>query len=421
MGAAALLAASVLTGCGLIAPEATATPTVPPTPTHTYVLPPTTPTPTLSPLSGRVVIWLDWGPEEMASLVRLVSAFHEQHPRVEFSLAYFPSEELPAAFDRPAPGIASPTMVFGPDTWGPKLWRAGRIQDVSDLLAPGLRQSLLPVALQQVLYGGAVVGIPIQLEGVVLYVNREWMPGPAPDMWALIDVATQSRTTLDYGFAFTGAFLRTCGAQLLDERGDPAFAGVGGTCWLELLRTLAMAGRVVYNSDDDLRRFAEGQAAWLIDGTWQRQFLRDSIGEQSLAINPWPVYTVTGEPLAGYIWTENAYLLEGLNPADREANWEFIRFLISLPVQQMLADPDGAAHLPVTAGVLSPDPLMSQAMAVLEKGVPYPILPEVDFYPVPMERSGYAVLRQGADLGLAQLRALSQIRQALAEARASPP
>ncbi len=419
--AGALLVSLALGGCDLLAPEPTATPTELPAPTLTPVPRPTTATPTISPLSGRVTIWLDWGPEEMSSLVRLVEAFREQHPRVEFSLAYYPAEELQAAVESPAPGIASPTLLFAPDTWGPNLWRSGHIQDVSDLFAPGLRQSLLPVAVPQVRYGEAVLGVPIQLRGVVLYANRQRMPSPPADLSALINAATQSRTLLDYGFNFTGGFLRTCGAQLLDDNGDPAFAGEGGFCWLELLRTLALAGRVVYNSGEDFQRFVEGQAAWLIDGTWQRQALLDSLGAETLAIDAWPVYTVTGEPLAGYVWTENAYLAAGLNPADREANWEFVRFLVSLPVQQILADPNGAAHLPVTAGVLTPDPLMSQAMAVLESGVPFPILPEAAAYGLPMERSIFALLRQGADLNLAQQRALIRIRQALAEARASPP
>ncbi len=380
-----------------------------------------TPTATVSPLSGRVSVWLDWGPEEMSSLVGLVEAFRVLHPRVQVSLTYFPADELEAAVANPTEGFAPPTLLIGPDAWGPGLWLSGRIQDVADLFAPGLRQSLLPVAVSQVVYGEAVLGVPLELQGVVLFVNRQRMPMSAPDLSALIDAAARSRTTLDYGFAFTGGFLHTCGTELLDEKGNPAFGGEGGVCWLDLLRTLALAGPVAYNSDEDFDRFAEGEAAWLIDGTWQRHRLLDSLSEAALAIDPWPVYAFTGRPLAGFVWTENAYLVEGLGPEDREANWEFVRFLVSLQAQQALADPQGAAHLPVTAGVLTSDPLMSQAMVALESGVPHPIRPEVALYGLPMERSIYAVLRQGADLNLAQLRALNRIRQSLAAFRASQP
>lgn len=380
-----------------------------------------TPTATVSPLSGRVSVWLDWDPREMSSLVRVVEAFRLLHPRVEFSLTYIPAVEIEASVANPAAGTAPPTLLIGPDAWGPGLWLSGRIQDVGDLFAPGMRQSLLPVAISQVVYREAVLGVPLELHGVVLFVNRQRMPTPAPDLSALINAAAQSRTTLDYGFTFTGAFLRTCGTGLLDDKGDPAFGGEGGLCWLDLLRTLALAGPVVYNTDEDLEQFAAGEAAWLIDGTWQRQRLIDALGEDNLAIDPWPVYALRDEPLAGYVWTENAYLVEGLSSEDREANWEFVRFLVSAQAQQALADPEGAAHLPVTAGVLSEDPLMNQAMAVLEGGAPYPILPETALYGQPMERSIYAVLRQGADLHLAQLRALNRIRQDLAAYRASQP
>ncbi|MEW6567483.1 MAG: extracellular solute-binding protein [Chloroflexota bacterium] len=417
----ALLLTSLLAGCRALSPEPTPTPTATAEPTATPTQRPVTPTPTVSPLEGRVAIWLDWAPSEMSALVGLVEAFRLEHPQVEFSLSYFPSDDLRAAFEAPPPGSAPPTLLIGPDTWGPPLSLSGRIQDVADLFAPGLRQSLQPVAVSQVEYGEVVLGLPLELQGTVLYVNRRVMPQAAPDVATLINAGALSRTMLDYGFAFTGGFLRTCNAELLDTQGDPAFTGEGGLCWLDLLRTLALAGPVVYNTDEDLERFAAGEAAWLMDGTWQRQRLIDALGADNLAIDPWPVYALRDEPLVGYVWTENVYLVQGLSRIDREANWEFARFLVSAQAQQALADPEGAAHLPVTAGVLSEDPLMNQAMAVLEGGAPYPILPETALYGQPMERSIYAVLRQGADLGLAQVRALTRIRQALAAYRASQP
>jgi ABC-type glycerol-3-phosphate transport system substrate-binding protein len=406
----------LLAGCRA-APAATPTPTAVPSPSPTLSHPVPSPYTTGEPtpattLTGHVSLWLDWGPAEMAALRILMEGFILANPGVEFDLTYYATAELQATFEAAAADGRGPTILLGPDVWGPLLWRANLIQEVSGLLAPGMREAIQPLALGQAVYGNAVLGVPLEMQGVVLYANRQLMPAPAGTVEDLL----RSRGAPDLGFDFSGSQLATCGGAWIGEDGAPTFDGPAGVCWLELMTTVAQADPVTYNTDDDLALFEAGQAAWLLDGTWNRERLEDALGVESLAIDSWPIDDRTHTPLSGFVWTENAYLAAGLDPSDLAASWEFVRFLLSQEVQTTLSEVDGAAHLPAAAGIWLTDPLMEQAAAVVSLGTPFPIQPEIERYRGPVERSIFAILRQGAEPEIAIQRAAAEIRAALAPA-----
>jgi maltose-binding protein MalE len=378
-----------------------------PSPQTTLVSPSPSP-----PLRGGVRLWLDWGPAEMTALRPLVEAFVLANPGVQFDLTYYAGAELQAAFEAATASGQGPTILLGPDLWGPVLWHEGLIQDVSDLLAPGMREAILPLALSQVVYNDAILGVPLEMQGVVLYANRQRMTEPAGTVEELI----RSRGAPDLGFDVSGSQLGSCEGTWSGDDGEPAFDGPTGLCWLNLMITLARGGPVTYNTDDDLELFEAGEVAWILDGTWNRERLADALGQGALAIDPWPINDSTGRPLAGYVWTENAYLAAGLTPADLSASWEFIRFLLTQETQTTLSDVDGAAHLPTVAGIWLTDPLMEHAATVLAQGTPFPLQADTERYRMPVERAIFAVLRQGSEPEVAIRRAATEIRSALATA-----
>jgi maltose-binding protein MalE len=389
-------------------------------PTITAEPPSLTPSPPA--LAGTITVWLDWGSNEIEALRDLVETFQIDHPEVSFRLTYFQTDELLTRFQEAVPQGSGPSLLFGPDVWGPVLFDAGLIQDVTGLLAPGVRAGIHPLALEQVAYRGAMLGAPLELQGVVLYVNRSRMAEPAQTVDDLIppdDLAARALGTqgaLDYGLLYSVSNLETCGGEVLRPTGDPGFGGQPGVCWIGLMAHLARAGPVTFNSDDDLELFEAGRAAWMMEGTWALQRLALAIGPENLAIDPWPLYEVTGTPMAGFVRTENIYLAAGLSPQDREASWEFMRFLLSTGAQEILAAPHGAAHLPTAVGIYLSDPRMAQAMAAVLQGVSYPISPEAALAAQPLERAIFAVLRQGTAPDFSIRRALADARRLLSEA-----
>jgi len=414
----------VLAGCaaggGSAGPTASVAPTAIPSPSQTPVRIPPTPTP--SSLAGTVTLWLDWGPREIEALRGLIDLFEAEHPEVSFRLTYFETDELLSRFEQAVPEGAGPSLLFAPDVWGPILLESGMIQDITGLLAPGVIAGIHPLALEQVTYEGMMLGAPLELQGVVLYVNRGLMPDPAetvddlipPDGLAARIQGTQG--ALDYGMLYSASNLETCGGEILLPGGEPGFGGRAGVCWIGLMAHLARAGPVTFNSDDDLALFEAGRAAWMLEGTWALDRVGLAIGPENLAIDPWPVYEVTGMPMTGFVRTENIYLAAGLSPQDREASWEFMRYLLTSEAQGILAAPRGAAHLPAAVGIYLSDPRMSQAMAAVLQGVPFPITPDAALAAQPLERAIFAVLRQGTTPDFSIRRALADVRRLLAEA-----
>lgn len=422
---AALGLALAVIGCQARAPAATATHTATaPAATPAPGLPSPTPSPTPGLASPRATIslWLSWEPDDLAALRRLVEAFIVDHPDLGVRITYFPAAELQAAYRAAAGRPDGPTVVFGPSEWGVPLWQARLSQDLAGLLAPGVRQGLYPVSLSMVTYGEVVLGVPLSLDGVVLLANRDLMPEPAArveDLIALPTVPDQEPPPPgwpDFGFRFAGGWLSACQGEWLDARGRPAFESAGGVCWLELLRSMAPEGVFVQNSTDDLLRFEAGQAPWLIDGTWNLPRLAAARDLQALAIDPWPVHRATSLPLAGYTWSENGYVTAGLPPADLEAAWELLRFLVTTESQTVLADPLGAARLPVAREAVVADRLMSEALRSITRGVPYPLRSEIGLYADPLEQAARTFIRQELDAAYVLERAVERIELAQAAA-----
>jgi maltose-binding protein MalE len=419
--------ALALVGAACQPADAPATPTAALAPTPTAALAPTAPEPTVpegSPLRGVVRIWLSWDPQELESLERVVRTFQLEYPEISFEIAYFTQESLKNAFLEAETG--APTILFGPSTWGPELWERGVLLGLQDRVDRELQEAIDPAAWSQVVYRDAVIGMPLERQGVVLYRNRALVEDSAATTQTWITKAIELREgeniglALDYGFRYSSSHIAACDGALFDENGELLLQGEAGICWLNLLSDLRQIGRVSFNSDEDLDLFLEGQAAWMFGGTWNLTRVRREVGEDRLAIDPWPVFPETGLPLRGYVWTENAYLRPTDAASDLEASWAFVRFLLSPEAQLQLADPARAGHLPALAQLELQDPFQARAEGALASGVGLPLIPNLDLYTTPLEGAVRSVAIQGANPELALTIAVSKIEQALAKLKAQP-
>jgi ABC-type glycerol-3-phosphate transport system substrate-binding protein len=373
-------------------------------------LPPTqtaSPTRSASRLRGSVRIWLDWTPKELRSLDALISSFMLRHPEVDFSIAYFPADEFRSALVE-IPGLAvKPTMIFGPAAWGPELYQEGISLDLAELTDAELEATIHPLAWQQVKHGEVVLGEPLEMLGVVLYRNRAVIAEPVATIteWIAASQALRDQglvgSGLDYGFLFSTPLLSACGGTLFDASGAIALDRPEWTCWLIMLAELRQAGRINFNDDLDFEEFINGTTGWLIDGTWRAAELASALGGPDLVVDPWPSYLPTGEQLAGYVWTENAYLIAGASLQDREASWAFIRYLLTPEAQLMLSSPREAAHLPTLLGLALDDAIQAQMLASLSSGISLPLRADLEMYAEPIEAAVLAVAIQGSSPELA--------------------
>jgi ABC-type glycerol-3-phosphate transport system substrate-binding protein len=410
----------VLLALSACSPAASATPTpstatpVPPTPTAT-------PTPTNEPTrpSGIVTIWLDWGPAEMQALERIVDNYREMNPGAEFQISYHPPQSLRTDFESTvADGDELPSLLLGPASWGDALYESGALRDVGGSLIPDQRRSVHPYAWKQVDRNGAVIGLPLELKGTVLYRNVRLASAPAQSVAELVEAARAVRATgavgasFDLGFNQSAPMIRTCKGELRTESDVDPVARPIGLCWLRLLDRLGQAGPVTFNTDEDLTRFEEGQSAWMLESTDKILELQAAIGDSNLEIDPWPMYQPTGEQLFGYVWTENGYFPAAVDDADFEAAWSFAVYLLAPDNQRLMGDARGVRHLPVLQNATLDDRLLAEARAILLSGSPLPDQRLLEDIIGGLSTAVRLTVSQGGDPELALDLALGQIREA---------
>lgn len=421
-----LAAMTVLVAACTAKPEvSTATPSVIP--------PPASPSPTAmeatepalvpSPaatLAGGVEVWLSWDAVELDSLALAVESFRQEYPGVTVSIAYYASDRVRERLQQAIDAGGGPSLLFGPSIWGPDLLRSGLIQEIGDLVSPELHARIRPLAWGQAVHEGAILGLPLELQGVVLFRNTRLVPEPASTIDELLATAQALRqsgqgvgASFDFGFLFSGSQLAVCGGGILDQAGELAFRREIGLCWLDLLYTLGAAGPSTINTDQDLTDFELASSAWLIDTVDRAPRLSRTLGERGLNIDPWPQHGTGGSSLIGYMWTENIYLVADAAQGDFEAAWAFATYLTTPGVQLMLSDPLGAGHLPVVEAVGVESALQAQAIEAISDGLPFPLMNDIEAIMDFLERSVELVVRQGGDPAGALFQAVRAVSRLL--------
>lgn len=369
------------------APAGASVASLTPTPLRPVMI---TPTPTLSIPTGTVSIWHSLQDDELPALLRPIAAFREAYPGVQFDVTYVPSLDLRAAYEQAALQGRAPTILIGAADWGPSFYDQGLVADISSLASQDLLDRLNPAGVETGRYKDALLGLPLNLEGVVLYRNGAIAPiGPATfdELVTFAQSATEGGAVgaiLDRGFAYSGAHLNGLGGKWINPDGTPAFNDENGLEWVSLLGAFEQVGPVEYQSDNDMQLFKEGRVGMITEGTWQSQNLAEAIGVDNLVIDPWPL--VSGGALSGFVRAESVFLNpRALQEADN-ISWEFVQTLFTPQAQAGLAQ---VGFIPAinpaqltAAGAEGniEDPLITQAMAALMGGAAYPTHPQFPLY-----------------------------------------
>jgi arabinogalactan oligomer / maltooligosaccharide transport system substrate-binding protein len=404
-----------LAGCNQVSPQGTQTPvssataslssqtTEIPSPSATSVLP-----------RGTITLWHSWDESQVSALVSIIAAFRKQYPDIQFDVLYVPAEVLRDRMETATRDGTGPTLLIGPAEWGPVLFDGGAIADLSPLAGRAFLDTINAPALGTGRYKNALISLPYSMQGVVLYRNLNIMPQGANTFQDLVNLAQSSRqgdiqgAILERGFLYSGAHLLGLGGQLMDENGDPAFNNAKGLAWIDLLRAFQQAGPVTFNDDQDLDFFRQSKAGIIIDGTWNRVTISDTLGMENVAVDPWPAYA--DGHLSGFVQANSLFLSAFATGDQRLAGWEFIKYFLSAQAQQTLPV---IGQIPVLKNVPVDDPIISQAMKAMEGGTTYPVRPEMAAYTAPMDGAIKAIFSDGVAPPDALQSASDAVRSAL--------
>jgi len=394
------LMATACTGSESAAAPASATSEAVEMATATVTLPPA-PAPTDVPVTP-LTIWLSWEPHELQGLLTLIDEFNEEFPTVSFSLRFAPEDDLLAVFLDAQAETPHPALLLGPSSWGPELQAAAVVLPLNDLVDAELLAGVSELGWAQVQVGDDIVGLPFELQGMLLYRNMGLTSAPAGTLSAWVDSAEAIAgegilgSALDFTFDTTVSQLAACGMPLFPETGLYGFSGENGICWLDVLYEMRQTGQVYFGSNEDDALFLEGNAGWWIGSSNEIHNLVGGSGID-VTVDAWPTYEATGDALAGFVWSENIYFSMEQNPDSLQAAWNFGRFLLSAESQRLLSDPAGAAHITVLSALDLGDPLMAAATSAIHSGVAYPLRADLDVFRRPLEEVVFDVLLQGRD------------------------
>jgi arabinogalactan oligomer/maltooligosaccharide transport system substrate-binding protein len=380
------------------------TSTASPVPTPTEIIETPEPTSTKLPdVQGEVSIWLDWTEQELMVLYSHLEAFQDRFPEIQISISYFPTDELLDRYRAAAQESKEPTILIGPTDWSQQLIQDGTIRDIRARVTEDFLGSFYPVALEGVEFNQSIFGLPLSMEGILLYRNRSLVSESPATLDDLVDLAQQLEgedlmgIQLDLGFLQTGAFLQACGGELLDMNGELSLSLDAGECWLKMLRQFREAGSVTIHSDDDLQRFESGQAAWLVDGSWNCPRIMQALGAEQVAIDPWPVYAPTGNELQGYAWSHNLLFSASATEQDFNAAWILARYLLTPEVQEDFALSTLGQHVPVLKSVPTSERWLQEIMAAMGMNISLPRYPEFSIFTKHLELAAIDVARRGYD------------------------
>ncbi len=365
--------------------------------------------------AGEIIIWLDWSPEEMEALQEIIQLFSVANPTVDFSLSYYPTDELLSAFEEASRAGTPPTIIFGPSLWGPRLYDGEMILDPSSMVNAELERRIHPTAWTQVTYDSHMLGLPLEFQGMVLFRNRS-RAAEAPrtvERWIEVGLnqreGDQTATVLDFGFSFSAPQLSICDGAFIGPQGEIALELPQGICWLEVMSDLRAVGPAVMNSDEDLSRFLAGETAWLVEESSRIGELAHALGVTNLKVDPWPLYQPADRPLQSLVWTENIYLSRGIQPQNLEVIWAFVQHIYSSEAQALLSDFQGAAHIPVDTTVEIIDSNMVEIASMLRSGVPLSLWIDSEDHIKPMEDAVEDVVFQGVEPDVAAQTLIEQM------------
>jgi maltose-binding protein MalE len=351
--------------------------------------------PAMPPPSSDAVtvsIWHSWSESEVVVLEDVLQAFQKVYPNVYYDVLYIPFDDMLRTFQAAAYRGAGPSILLAPAEWGPQLYDEGLVAAVDDLAVPAFLERINPAALDSARYRGALISLPHAIRnGVIMYRNRQIIHN-APTTFSELVTAAKEVTRggrvgayLERGYFYSTGHLAGLGGRLMDENGLPTFNDPMGLAWLNLLVEFEQAGPVSLNTNRDLDLFKTGRVGIIIDGTWTREALVEAIGEENLAIDPWPAY---GDGhLSGYVQADNIYLTTRAVGDERYASLQFFGFMLAPEVQAVLTR---ANHIPALMDVQVEHDWMRPVMQALQGGTAFPVHPNTNLYWDPLETAmGY--------------------------------
>ena len=189
----------------------------------------------LGALSGRIILWHSWTPEETLVLDQALADFQEINPQVTVISLVLPPNELLERFSQSAQDGLGPDLMLGSKDWIGSLATAGLIRPLKDSEISDLNLNSRAIRLTG--FHNNIYGIPLSVGPKALYYNKNLVDRPATTLDELLEHAAEGKQV-----AFVPRFeaahwgIQAFGSGLFDADGILNLADSTFTDWLPWLK-----------------------------------------------------------------------------------------------------------------------------------------------------------------------------------------
>ncbi len=333
-------------------------------------------------VQGRIILWHGWSGPQAEAINASIDRFAEIYPDARITRSTMPAEELVQRFRTRAAMGLGPDLLIAPARTIPELAQEELIQDLTPYIdvdpSVNLARYLSP-ALETVHYEERLYGLPVALNTMVLYYNRELVETPPTDLDGLLREATEGRAVAlntDFYRAFWG--IKAFGGELFDEQGRVVLDEGGFANWLGWLK-IAQGNPGVFMSTDrevTAELFVSSRVAYYVGSSNEVHALRESLGAELVGVARLPAgpHRAAGP----FLESDAIFINASSSSAQTELVLRLARFLTSTEQQTQLARQ--ATIIPTNANVRMDHrlyPATAAFLAQAQNAVPRSNLPQM--------------------------------------------
>lgn len=345
-----------------------------------------------------LVIWHSWQDAEAELLDAWVVNYSQMMGEFEVELRFVPFDDLRATYENAAATGEGPDLLIGQADWAGPLADASLILPITDLVADtDLEGQITETAWGLMGYDGDLYGVPVTLDGVALYYNRDIvdeddLPEDIEEMLELGEDLTEGD---DVGLLFNNGFYQSVGiyfalgGQLFDDEGNNLWnTDEAAVDFLTIHKNVFDNYPEFVTGDNAL--FREGRAGMILDGSWNLGTYTEDLGD-SLGVTTLP--EVDGEPWSPFFGGKGFYINSTTENVD--AALGFLTYVTS--PEGLALGAEIAGHIPPAEGIEVPDANQAVFAEQFALGTPLPTSPTMGAYWEPMGNAITAVTEGGED------------------------
>jgi maltose-binding protein MalE len=324
-------------------------------------------------------LWYSWDQDAELLLKSWVEGYQASTNNIIIEAEYVPLYELRQRFIN-TPNADRPDMFFAPSAWSGDLFANALTTPLDVKLNAAYRAQVSDLAWQTTRYNQKTLGVPIALDGLVLYYNTALVPADkVAKTWD--ELLTQASITpnkiglsMGSGFYPTAGWYLAYGGGLIDEKGHNQLTSE------DALRQYFTRIKDLYDRSGGSIQigsagtdFRIGNGLYAIDGTWQywenRAMLTPNFGVA-------PLPAIDGKAWRPMVRSTLLYISASSRQMD--VSLAFGRYITSAEVQTAMAKT--GLFIPVNPNAEIEDKDVAAVAQFLQSGIPQPTRPELINY-----------------------------------------